>query len=132
MSETDARAIERLKHEYCFTIDSGAYDAWVSLFTDDGRFVRGDVDVYEGTDELAAFATEVFDAAFERSAHLVTNPVVEVDGDEATGRWYLLLLAQTEDGVSFTQARYDDTFRRVDGEWRIAEVAITYGIRHET
>jgi len=129
MARTDADAVRRLKHEYCHTIDAGEYEAWVSLFAEGGRFVRDDVDTYEGHDELAAFATEVFEPAFEHTAHVVTNPVVDADGDEATGRWYLLFCYRDADGeVGWRQARYEDRFRRVDGEWRIEEVDLSYGV----
>lgn len=125
MSLDDERAIERLKHEYCFAIDDGRYEEWASLFTDDGRFVRGSGDTFEGYDELHEFASEQFDPLFETVTHVVTNPVVNVDGDEATGRWYLLFVYETEDGaVGWTQARYEDEYRRVDGEWRIAESTV--------
>lgn len=130
MTATDVRAIQRLKHEYCFTIDGGRYEEWASLFTDDGRFVRDNGDSYEGHEELYAFASEEFDEAFVQSAHVVTNPLVEVDGEEATGEWYLLLCYQTREGeTGWTQAKYDDEYRKVDGEWRVAESRVTYGVR---
>jgi len=132
MSRADVDAIARMKHEYCFTIDRGQYDAWPTLFTEDGRFVRDNGDTYEGQDELAAFAHEDFDALFDSTAHVVTNPVIDVDGDRAEGEWYLLLFYRSPDGdFGFTQAWYDDTYRKVDGEWRIEESRLTYCISEE-
>ena len=125
MSVADVHAIQRLKHDYCFAIDGGDYDRWVSLFTEDGRFVRDGGETFEGPEELHAFASEGFDAAFEHSAHVVTNPAVDVDVDTATGRWYLLLFYRDADGNDgWTQARYDDEYRRVDGGWRIVESSV--------
>jgi uncharacterized protein (TIGR02246 family) len=132
MSAADVQAIQRLKYDYCFAIDGGDYETWVSLFTEDGRFVRASGETFEGHDEIGTFATEVFDAAFEHSAHVVTNPVVDVDGDAATGRWYLLLFyRRTDGGEGCTQARYDDEYRRVDGEWRVAESTVVGGVSRE-
>lgn len=132
MARTDADAVRRLKHEYCHTIDAGEYDAWVSLFVEDGRFLQYDAEIHEGHEELAAFATGPFDDAYEHTAHVVTNPVVDVEGDEATGRWYLLLFYRDADGaVGWKQGAYEDRFRRVDGEWRIVEVDLTAGVTHE-
>ena len=114
--------IQRLKHEYCFAIDEGRYADWASLFTEDGRFIRGSGEVVEGYDELYEFGSEQFDARFETVAHVVTNPVVEMDGVEATSRWYLTFQYETTDGeVGWTQGRFEDVHRQVDGEWRIAE-----------
>jgi len=122
MSHEAEHAIRQLKHEYCFAIDGGRYEEWASLFTDDGRFVRGSGDSYEGFDELHEFASEQFDPLFETVTHVVTNPVVDVDGNEATGRWYLLFIYETGEGeVGWTQARYEDEYRQVESEWRIAE-----------
>lgn len=133
MSLEDIHAIQRLKHEYCFAIDGGEYEAWPGFFTDDGRFVRDNGDTYEGHDELYAFASEEFDEIFDRTVHAVTNPVIDVAGDEATGRWYLLLFYETAAGdVGWTQATYDDQYRNVDGEWRISESHVTYRFTHET
>lgn len=129
MSLEDVHAIKRLKHAYCFAIDEGRYEEWVGLFTDDGEFVRDNGDTYEGHEELLGFATEGFDTAFEHSAHIVTNPLVEVDGDSATGQWYLLLFYRAASGnVGVTQAKYDDEYRCIDGEWYVARSAVTYGL----
>jgi len=117
--------LRQLKHRYCHAIDAGDYEKWVSLFTDDGAFVRVGVDRYDGREELTTFATEVFDEAFGFSAHTVSNPVIDVDGDEATGSWYVTLRFETPDGEQgWKQAVYEDTFRRVDSEWRFETVRI--------
>ncbi|MFB6169571.1 MAG: nuclear transport factor 2 family protein [Haloarculaceae archaeon] len=132
MSQEDVAAIQRLKHEYCYAIDGGDYEEWASLFTEDGRFVRDNGDTFEGHDELYGFASEGFDEAFDHSAHVVTNPVIDVDGDEATGNWYLLLFYENADGgAGWTQAMYDDEYRKVDGEWKVAASQVTYGVAHE-
>lgn len=132
MSLEDVHAIQRLKHDYCFAIDGGDYERWVSLFTEDGRFVRDSGETFEGHDELHTFASEGFDESFEHSAHVVTNPAVDVDGETATGRWYLVLFYRDADGNDgWRQARYDDEYRRVDGEWRVAESSLEYGIDNQ-
>lgn len=125
MPASDVRAIRRLKYQYCDAIDAGRYEEWASLFTEDGRFVRGSNDAYEGYEELYAFATEDFDPLFETVAHIVTNPLIDVDGEAASGRWYLRFLYETPDGtVGWSHARYEDAYREIDGEWRIAESAV--------
>lgn len=132
MSDTDVHAIQRLKHEYCFAIDTGDYREWAEMFTEDGQFVRDNGETFEGHDELYGFASEGFDEAFDHSAHVVTNPVIDVDGDSATGNWYLLLFYETADGnPGWTQAMYDDEYEKVDGEWKISASEVTYGVAHE-
>ncbi|WP_435196005.1 nuclear transport factor 2 family protein [Natronomonas sp. EA1] len=131
MSSTDRHAIQRLKYDYCDAIDEGRYEEWVSLFTDDGVFRRADAgDSYTGTDALYTFATERFDTAFAFAAHVLTNPRIDVSGEEATGTWYLQLVYRTADGEEgLRQGRYADRYRKVDGEWYIAETEVGYGMR---
>lgn len=123
MSAEDREAIRRLKHEYCYLIDDGDYEEWVDLFTDDGQFSLGET-TFAGHDELYEFATERFDSVYETTAHVVSNPLIDVEGDEATGRWYLMLAYRTPDGeVGWKQTTYEDEYRKVDGEWKIVSSA---------
>jgi hypothetical protein len=129
MQWEDHLAVHQCKHEYCYLIDGGDYEEWVDLFTVDGRFVRTGGDAFEGHDELRAMATENFDQSFDDTAHIVTNPLVDVTGETATGRWYLCFVYRRSDGdIGWTQGTYHDQFRKVDGEWRIQEVTVTFGI----
>lgn len=54
--------------------------------------------------------------------HSVHSPVIEVNGDEATGRWTLLAMAVPIDKPSAppfsVYGRYIDSFRRVGGVWQ--------------
>jgi uncharacterized protein (TIGR02246 family) len=122
-------AIRRLKHEYCHTVDAGEYDEWVSLFTEDGTFDREGADPIEGRDALREMMLEEFDDAFEHTAHVVTNPVIDVDGDVATGRWYVTLVYESAGGtVGRNQGVYEDVYRRVSGEWLIDESVVWFDI----
>lgn len=126
-------SIVHLKHRYCYRIDDGAYEEWIDLFTDDGVFGIEGQDRFEGRDELRRFATEVFDEEYAYTAHIVANPIISVDGDEATGRWYLYLPYARNDGATgWRQHRYADVYRRVDGEWRVAEAIVKPVASHTT
>ncbi|WP_338727182.1 nuclear transport factor 2 family protein [Haladaptatus sp. DJG-WS-42] len=121
----DHLEISQLKHEYCHLIDDNEYDAWVSLFTEDGSFGRAGEDRAEGEKGLQYFATEIFDEMYDHTAHLLMNPVIDVAGDEATGRWYVLLMYTDSEGTQqWMQGRYEDEFERVDGEWKLSAVTV--------
>lgn len=50
--------------------------------------------------------------------HLFANPRIEVDGEQARGRWDLLSPCRRPDGTSYWMCGYeDDEYIRVDGEW---------------
>lgn len=122
MSAEDVQAIRRLKHEYCYLVDGGDYEEWAGLFTEDGKFNSSQGGTYVGPEEIYEFAEEEFDVAFADSAHVVSNPVIDVNGDEATGKWYLTLFYETPDGeTGWIQTEYEDEYRKVNGEWKIAK-----------
>ena len=79
----------------------------------------------EGRDDLAAYvAAYPKPPAFRK--HVIVDPVVEVDGDEARVESYWILLhREQDDGLPVLAAfgRSTDRVVRLDGEWRIARSA---------
>lgn len=131
----DARAIETLRYRYCQHVDRHEYREWADLFAPDGTFTSDlpDRDVYTGPDEIYQFAREVLDdpdapnAGYLYSTHVAVNPVVEVTGDEATGQWYFFLRYALASGTSgFKHGHYDETYRRVEDEWKFASVRVGF------
>ena len=62
--------------------------------------------------------------AMEVTRHVVTNVMIEVDGDKAGSEcyWTVTLRLTGEDSVRYDligQGRYIDTFERIDGVWAI-------------
>lgn len=127
--DEDRTAIEELKHEYCYRLDSTDIDGFVDLFTEDARFDIAGIAEGEGHDQLREFITGIADRDLETLAHMVANPVLDIDGDTASGKWYYVVMIESGDGgVEWGQGRYDEEYRRVDGEWRISR--ITAARRH--
>jgi ketosteroid isomerase-like protein len=122
MAHEDRVAICERKHAYCCRLDATDADAFVDCFVDDAEL---DVSVYgtaRGEAELREFVAWVDDAV-AHSAHLVANPILEIDGDAATATWYYVVILEYPDGeVEFGQGRYYDEFRCVQGEWKLETV----------
>jgi hypothetical protein len=125
----DERAILRTLHEYAHAMDYGLEDAWVDTFTPDAVFdvveVVGGRRVHreEGRGDLARYV-----AAYPKPPrfrkHVIVDPVVDVDGDQALVEAYWLLLERDDDaGIPVVAAfgRYQDRLVRIEGRWRIAE-----------
>lgn len=117
----DIEAIKALKGRYCGYCDAN-YDpeGIASLFVEDGVWDGGELGRAEGRDKIRRFfrrAPEVFPFAI----HNVMNPIIEVDGDRATGRWYLLQpctrRGENEEAM-WLAGRYEDEYVRVGGEWK--------------
>ena len=68
--------------------------------------------------------TEHRSGTIRNSAHNFMNPIIEVDGDEATGEWRLIMLytGRYPDGsLHFSRiiGWYKEQYRRVAGRWLI-------------
>lgn len=123
----DIEAIKVLKAMYCDFCDRG-YDAdgIASLMTEDAVWDGGATfGVRHGREEIR----QHFQGASTRvtiARHQVMNPMIEINGDEATGQW--LLFQPCTDGASgaavWLAATYRDRYQRVEGRWLIAETHI--------
>ena len=135
----DIRELEALLARYSFNADLQRLPEWVDLFTEDGLMDLIDMNLprYEGTQELEEFigGPQASNVAYN-SFHIAAPTVFYVEGDEATGEGYSILLSRDmSDGmhdrsgahaplhplrVGITSANYSHwRFRRVDGKWKI-------------
>lgn len=125
----DIEAIKVLKAKYCwFCDDPEQYHRFPDLFTDDVVFIEEPLDHVEGKPALIKW-NEQYPEICVWSRHYATTPLIEIDGDSgdtATGRWQALLLSeQRVDGAEimlWATGVYVEQYRRVDGEWLIANL----------
>lgn len=127
----DKVAIKELKHRYCYRLDKGPVDEFVDLFTDPlqfdsrswGELITTKADLREWISwriENYAEADSDRPPGLAFNTHLVTNPILDVTGDTATGKWCLFVLIKFEDGYTeLGVGRYEDEYHKVDGEWKI-------------
>ena len=127
----DERAVLRTLHEYAHAMDGGDESAWVDCFTADAVFdvveVVGGRRVHreEGRGDLARYVAGYPKPPRFRK-HVIVDPLVDVDGDEASvAAYWLLLERHDDDGTPVVAAfgRYRDRLVRSpsDGRWRIAD-----------
>ena len=85
----DVEEIKRLKARYCaYCDDNYNATAIASLFTEDAVWdggIRGRADGRQGIHDFFFQASQRLPFAI----HMVMNPDIEVNGDTATGSWYL-------------------------------------------
>jgi hypothetical protein len=117
MDVENREAIRELLHRYCHYVDAAATDKWAGLYAEDGSFDLGTGSgPIQGREALRAFA-----AAFraDTGLHLSANPVISIEGDEATVSSYVVVIGGREDPKVNLAGRYEDRLRRVGGEWFI-------------
>ena len=122
----DLEALRTLKYRYCTYCDDG-YDAerLAALFTHDAIWDGGILGRFVGREAIRGFFLQCAKLV-PFAIHQVTNPILEIDGDRATGAWYLwepLVFAAGNRGL-WMAARYDDRYRREGGAWRFESVKI--------
>ena len=118
---SDQSAIERLKYRYLRALDLKLWDEFADTLTPDVTASYGPKLRFEGRDAVVDFMRNSLPPAII-TVHQCHHPEIVIDGDSATGTWYL------DDKVIISEHRmlltgaafYDDTYRRDDGTWRIA------------
>ena len=111
--------VRRTIARFCHLTDTGDFDNWVRLFTEDGCFVLMDK-VYRGRDELRAFIEE--DQPPElRGMHLTTDSVIEISDDEArVVSNFLFVAAGRTANVVVVTGRYHDILVPAGEDWLFA------------
>lgn len=116
--------IKQLKARYFRFLDTCNLEALQTVFTADATvdFKSPTYHIkFNGWPELEAFYINAFTKT-KFGMHHGHHPEITVDGDKATGLWYLHdIFMNTEDKVQYEgSALYEDHYVKVDGEWRIA------------
>jgi uncharacterized protein (TIGR02246 family) len=118
----DREAIWRLFQDYRRELDQRDFAAYSRLFADDGEWI-GDLGRAKGPAEIEALLVrtlEVYADDTTRTYHLVTNPVIDVDGDRATAysNWCFVTRADDDQPTLAMLGHYDDVLTRGDVGWK--------------
>jgi uncharacterized protein (TIGR02246 family) len=117
----DLEEIRQLFVDYGHHLDAGDVAAYAALFADDGELLLGPVGRAKGHAAIADLMTRVRAGATTPSFHLVTNPIVRLDGDRATSEVLWTVIRPDADGRLQVAmfGRHHDTLVRERGRWRI-------------
>jgi SnoaL-like domain len=123
------RDILRTMYRYGHAIDRGDEGGWLDCFTEDGVFAASSERPHyppfrlEGRAALEDFIERHTRPPGLWHKHLLIEPLIELDGAEATARSYFVVLVEHEGRpVVRVFGRYADRLRRgADGRWRFAE-----------
>jgi SnoaL-like domain len=122
----DLEAIKQLKHRYATHCDDGyPPDLLAPLFTENAIWDGHGLGRFEGREAIRAFFAGC-SKTVTFAVHHVTNPVIRVDGDRASGDWVLWqpIVFARGNRAAWLAARYHDRYVRVVGEWRFEHVEI--------
>jgi hypothetical protein len=135
MSENDVAALNQLAFRYAAAVDACDVVALQSVFTPSGRLRSYQPDAIEpfadlvGHTQLAAIPNAMR-GMYRQTAHMMTNHLVDIDGDRARGdvlRMARHLSADPADPVSINVViRYVDCYVRTQDKWLIADRQIRF------
>lgn len=96
----DREAIRNLIASYGPYADTGDADGVASLWTKDGTYAVGGMGEAEGAEEVGALITGPLhlDLMAAGCAHILTSPVIELNGDLASARCYSVVFRRDDDG----------------------------------
>ena len=118
----DTAAIRRLLAACCQTLDDGRFDEWVRLYAVDCKFtVMGRRT--EGRAEMRAMI-EPFQTTELRGKHMISEPRINVHGDEANATTDFAFVAK--DNKILRTGRYHDVLRREPDGWLVAGREIVF------
>lgn len=122
----DIEAVKQLKYRYCNACDDN-YDSerLAPLFIEDAIWDGGLMGRFDGREAIREFFAGC-SKLVSFAIHQVTNPILEIEGDSAKGRWYLWepIVFVLGDQALWMAGRYDDQYRREGEQWYFERVTV--------
>jgi len=123
--------ITRRVYEYAYGIDTRDWELYRSIFTED---IRVDFESYNGNPPSVMRAddwvsnVQVLFTGLHATQHSMSNPLVDIDGDNARCRMYMqaehFFITDQGDNDYVLGGYYDDQLANTDTGWRIEAVTL--------
>lgn len=112
----DERALERLMARYADAVNRRDEVSWAATWAEDGTWnLLGNP--ISGRANILVLWQKMM-AGFEFAIMLPSSGLFSIDGDHATGHWYLQEYTRDPDGNASTVfSRYDDSYVKSQGQW---------------
>lgn len=124
----DRQAITDCMHLYARGVDRADADLLRDVFWEDARIV-GELHS-GGVEEFIDFSVPGGLKNWDRMMHMITNPVIRIDGDRAVSESYFYGYhvghAGATSGDLIISGRYLDRFEKRGDAWRISEKTILF------
>ncbi|MBY4708086.1 nuclear transport factor 2 family protein [Ralstonia insidiosa] len=120
----DIEDIRTLMSKYCHGIDKKDEATFMSIWADDGVYElpRGQM---SGTEGIRQLVHKVW-REVPKCHHHITNPLIDVDGDEASAKTDVIYYRQTDDGVlQLLSGTYTFEYVKRSGEWKTKRLKFT-------
>jgi ketosteroid isomerase-like protein len=124
----DVESIKRLHRTYVRQLADRQWDDMLDMFTADAVVDIRHHGARHGHAEIAELFAAMQAAGNPHDGYVLSSPVIEVDGDVATGTWtwhrhlceFPVMGATLRVFGPWWEGRYSCTYRRVDEAWKFA------------
>jgi uncharacterized protein (TIGR02246 family) len=116
----DLDEIRQLFIDYGQLLDRGDFAAYAQLFAEDGELMIGPMGRAKGRQEIETMMSKVGGSG--GSLHIISSPVVQLDGDRATSHvmWTVVNRGEDDSPVVGMVGHHEDELVREQGRWRFA------------
>ena len=122
---TDREEICELISRYCWHVDHLEWPEWLDLFTQDASWRAGDFGPFVGREAMTKLTRSLENLVLaSRSRHFAACEIVDLEGDSARMRSYILVAAAASQLVT-TVGEYDILAAKDAGRWRIKTLEFT-------
>jgi len=131
--QEDLRDIDDLQSRYVYAVDAATVNSAkvndiLALLTDDVCLDFGTYGTFQGKPSVQTFFQTTPRARAAWSFHVTDNPLLTVNGSDATGLWRILafgvLKADYAAGVQNFFASYHDAFVKTQTGWKIRTIMV--------
>ena len=120
----DFQSVQNLQAAYGYYVDKGLWDQAAELFAEAGTLELAGRGVFVGRERVREYLHHL--PAYGRGMlynHMQLQPVIHVDSEAGTakGRWRtFMMVGSLGNEARWGEATYENEYKRVDGEWKIA------------
>jgi hypothetical protein len=127
----DIEEIKKLHVRYVYWLNDRKWDEILNSFIDDAWVHIEKRPMTRGKEELTKLFKEKIagNNAKTNGCHFVMQPIIDVDGDKATGTWFMCIVfavdSPTGPTLAWRQGRHDCEYVKVDGQWKYKSIKFT-------
>ncbi len=116
----DLEAIRQLFVDYGHHLDEGDFAAYAELYADDGEMLLGPLGRAKGRKDIEAVMTKQLGGQVGKFIHVVANPIISLEGDEAQSTVTWVVITPDANGAPVVSmiGRHLDRLVREKGRWR--------------
>ena len=126
----DYTELRMVAERYVDAVNRFDPEAWGETWAPDGECTTSEV--RKGRENMVEVWTNIMESIDMVFMKVYSGVIDDVSGDTASGRWYLGEFLHRAGGTSENCICYDDTYRRIDGQWYIQTRKFVAVYRGET